>query len=282
VKNRTGSHILAPQTPTSSLGSQLTPHLPLLRRYARALTGSQHAGDAFVAATLETIIAAPGEFPAGPGDDVRRGLYLTFQRIWSSASDGGIDLPETIDDAEAVARARLAAVAPLSRQVLLLSALEGFATSDIALLIDRSEHDVDALLDEAVTEIDRQTRARVLIIEDEPLIAMDIESVVQDLGHHVTGVAVTRDEAVALAKADAPGLILADIQLADDSSGIDAVIDIVGTGALPVIYITAFPERLLTGERVEPTFLITKPFQHATVRAAISQALFFDRMTVPV
>ena len=45
---------------------------------------------------------------------------------------------------------------------------------------------------------------------------------------------------------------------------------------VPVIFITAFPERLLTGERPEPTFLITKPFQRSTVKAAIAQALFFD------
>ena len=132
-----------------------------------------------------------------------------------------------------------------------------------------------------LAEIEKQTRARVLIIEDEPIIAMDIESIVRDLGHDVTGVAVTRDEAVSLAMEDRPGLVLADIQLADDSSGIDAVKDILAKFNVPVIFITAFPERLLTGERPEPTFLITKPFQRSTVKAAISQALFFDQATVP-
>jgi CheY-like chemotaxis protein len=97
----------------------------------------------------------------------------------------------------------------------------------------------------------------------------------------VTGVAVTRDEAVAQAMARRPGLVLADIQLADDSSGIDAVKDILAQFEVPVIFITAFPERLLTGERPEPTFLITKPFQRSTVKAAIAQALFFDSTTVP-
>lgn len=72
-----------------------------------------------------------------------------------------------------------------------------------------------------------------------------------------------------------PGLVLADIQLADGSSGLDAVDDILGLGDVPVIFITAYPERLLTGNRPEPTYLVTKPFQEATVRAAISQALFF-------
>ncbi|HKR25150.1 MAG TPA: response regulator, partial [Allosphingosinicella sp.] len=108
-----------------------------------------------------------------------------------------------------------------------------------------------------------------------------IETIVRDLGHNVTGVAVTRDEAVTQAMAKRPGLVLADIQLADGSSGIDAVNDILTTEALPVIFITAFPERLLTGERPEPTFLITKPFQRSTVKAAIAQALFFDTATVP-
>ena len=83
------------------------------------------------------------------------------------------------------------------------------------------------------------------------------------------------------ALADRPGLVLADIQLADDSSGIDAVKDILAEFSVPVIFITAFPERLLTGERPEPTFLITKPFQRSTVKAAISQALFFDEATAP-
>ena len=141
--------------------------------------------------------------------------------------------------------------------------------------------EVENLVAEALAEIERQTRAEVLIIEDEPIIAMDIETIVRDLGHNVTGVAVTRDEAVSQAMARRPGLVLADIQLADDSSGIDAVKDILQEFQVPVIFITAFPERLLTGERPEPTFLITKPFQRSTVKAAIAQALFFDSATIP-
>ena len=148
-------------------------------------------------------------------------------------------------------------------------------------LLEETPESVDGLVADALAEIDSQTRARVLIIEDEPLIAMDLETIVRDQGHEVTGVAVTRDEAVALALDDRPGLVLADIQLADDISGIDAVKDILAQFNVPVIFITAFPERLLTGERPEPTFLITKPFQRSTVKAAISQALFFDQSTVP-
>ncbi|WP_322963192.1 response regulator [Sphingomonas fuzhouensis] len=263
-----------------SLGQQLAPHLPFLRRYGRALTGSQMHGDKYVRATLEAIVAAPDQFPRDV--DPRLGLYRMFQGIWSSANYDELDNDGVDTDGnEGVARARLARMTPLSRQALLLTAMEGFTPEDAAYLIDVEPSEVEALVSEALAEIEKQTRARVLIIEDEPIIAMDIETIVRDLGHEVTGVAVTRDEAVALAMEDRPGLVLADIQLADDSSGIDAVKDILAEFEVPVIFITAFPERLLTGERPEPTFLITKPFQRSTVKAAISQALFFDQSTVP-
>ena len=258
-----------------SLATEIAPHLPYLRRYARALTGSQGHGDAFVRAALQAIVDAPESFPRDV--DPRLGLYRTFHAIWSSANVEVKDEQEgTAGNFEKIAQSRLAAITPLSRQALLLTAMEGFTNEDTGYLIDASPKDVTSLVNEALAEIERQTATRVLIIEDEPIIAMDIEGIVRDLGHDVTGVAVTRDEAVAMATADRPGLVLADIQLADDSSGIDAVKDILGEFSVPVIFITAFPERLLTGERPEPTFLITKPFQRSTVKAAISQALFFN------
>jgi CheY-like chemotaxis protein len=253
-----------------SLGQELAPHLPFLRRYARALTGSQAHGDAFVRATLEAIVAKPDEFPRDV--DPRLGLYKTFHAIWSTANvEEGEDPGQGVTGAEGIAHARLSRITPLSRQALLLT----------GYLIGASAPEVDNLVAEALEEIERQTLADVLIIEDEPIIAMDIETIVRDLGHNVTGVAVTRDEAVAQARQNPPGLVLADIQLADDSSGIDAVKDILAEFSVPVIFITAFPERLLTGTRPEPTFLITKPFQRSTVKAAIAQALFFDAATVP-
>lgn len=266
----------------SSLGQQLAPHLPFLRRYARALTGSQHHGDAFVRATLEAIVAAPDEFPRDV--DPRLGLYHTFQAIWTSADVGGEEVGtagEDVEKREAIASARLAMIGKRSRQALLLTEVEGFTHEDTAYLLDAGTKEIDRLVEEARDEIEDQLKTQVLIIEDEPIIAMDLEGIVRDLGHEVTGIAVTRDEAVAQAREIEPGLVLADIQLADDSSGIDAVQDILAVLDVPVIFITAFPERLLTGERPEPAFLITKPFQHSTVKAAIAQALFFNNVTVP-
>jgi CheY-like chemotaxis protein len=254
-----------------TLSDRIAPHLPLLRRYARALTGSQSSGDAHVVALLEALIADRTLF--GDPADARVGLYAAFHRMWESAT---VDAPqEPLRGREAVAQERLGKLTPRCRQALLLTAVEGFAHDDAGAIMGVAAGDVDALLEEAAAELRRQTLARVLIIEDEPIIAMDIEAVVQDLGHTVVGIADTRDRAVAMAKAERPDIVLADIQLADGSSGIDAVRDILGEFATPVIFITAYPERLLTGVRPEPTYLITKPFQPRTVEAAMGQALFF-------
>ena len=255
------------------LSERIAPLLPYLRRHARALTGSQETGDAYVAATLESIIAAPDEFPSG---DARIGLYRTFHAVWLSSS-APVDTPERADPEEAIAGRRLARLTPLNRQALLLTVVEGFSHHDTAAVLDLDPTDVRDLVDEAVREIHQQTGTSVLIIEDEPLIAMDLDHIVSGLGHRVMAIAPTRDAAVKAARLQRPGLVLADIQLADGSSGIDAVRDILGSFEVPVIFITAYPERLLAGRRLEPTFLITKPFGPDQVKAAVSQALFFER-----
>lgn len=257
-----------------SLSQAIGPHLPLLRRYARALTGTQDSGDRYVAASLEAILEAPQEFPKNL--DPRVGLYQVFQKVWSAAQAPLEDPGRDLDEREAVAQRRLATLTPRSRQALLLTAMEGFTREEAAQILEVEHEEIVGLLASALSEIDRQTTTNVLIIEDEPIIAMDLEGIVEGLGHKVSAIADTHTSAVAAARDHSPGLVLADIQLADGSSGIDAVTDILNDFEVPVIFITAYPDRLLTGERPEPTFLITKPFQEATVKAAISQALFFE------
>lgn len=257
-----------------SLAREIAPHLPLLRRYARALTGAQDSGDAFVAASLEAIVARPEEFPREL--EPRAGLYKVFHRIWEGANvelNGG---SEEMSFGARKAQERLKALAPLSRQALLLTTLENFTPQETSEILGRSFDEVAALLDNAYDALDRQTKARILIIEDEAVIAMDLSDLVTAAGHNVCGVESTASGAVATAKRERPDLVLADIQLADGSSGIDAVKDILASFEVPVIFITAFPDRLLTGERPEPTFLITKPYSPDMVRAAVSQALFFE------
>jgi CheY-like chemotaxis protein len=240
-----------------------------MRRYARALTGEQAAGDAYVRAALEALAA--GERTLSPNLTPRVALYHVFHTIWDAT---GARL-ETVDLEPQDASRRLMRIAPRSRQAFLLTALEGFNTSEAGQILGASSTEIEVLIAEAQSEIDAELATQVLIIEDEPVIAADIEALVRELGHQVLDVAATRAEAVEAVARATPGLVLADIQLADGSSGIDAVKDILGRYDVPVIFITAFPERLLTGERPEPTFLITKPFQPETVKAAIGQALFF-------
>ena len=249
---------------------RLAPHLPYVRRYARALTGDQKAGDAYVRASLEALAAGEASLP--PQLTPRVALYRVFHTIWGGT--GAMLEPTGSQDGDDASR-RLLRIPPRSRQAFLLTALEGFNPSEAGQILDASPDEVERLIKTAQAEIDAELATKVLIIEDEPVIASDIEALVRELGHEVLEVAATRTEAVEAIGRAKPGLVLADIQLADGSSGIDAVKDILGRFDVPVIFITAFPERLLTGERPEPTFLITKPFQPETVKAAIGQALFF-------
>ena len=240
------------------------PHLPYLRRFARALTGNQKDGDTYVRTALTGL--ASGETEVDESLPPRIALYQMFLGIWGS-SGAKLESGAKMGD--------IPKLTPKNRQAFLLSSMEGFTNGEIAKILRVSEDEVGDLIRGANDDIEKSLATNVLIIEDEPIIAADIESLVEELGHKVDSIATTRDEAVQAAADRTPGLVLADVQLADGSSGIDAVHDILGESNVPVIFITAFPERLLTGERPEPTYLISKPFQPNNVKAAISQALFF-------
>jgi CheY-like chemotaxis protein len=260
-----------------SIAKTISPHIPYLRRFARALAGSQAGGDAYALATLEAIVADPKGLDLG--FDVRAGLYRIFLALW-----GSIRLNVQADDEQKTGLAEIAdrgleAITPRPRVAFLLSALEGFDRDRVAYALGCPPEEASELIDEAAREIAARIATDVLIIEDEPVIAMDIQAVVERLGHRVVGMARTRAQAVREAARAKPGLILADIQLADGSSGLDAVNDILDSFEVPVVFITAYPERLLTGQKPEPAFLLTKPFNDDTLKAVISQALFFDRKT---
>ena len=260
-----------------STSQAVAQHLPFLRRYARALTGSQHSGDAYVAAALEALIEDPSVLEGASGPRVA--LYKLFTKIWNS-----LDVNEGSDPnsgAKMPVEQRLGQITAQPRQAFLLVALEGFSEEDAASILGIEVTALRSLVEESGRELAAEIATDVLIIEDETFIAMDLEGLVEGLGHRVIGVARTHAAAVTLAKAKRPGLILADIQLADGSSGLDAVNELLKSFEVPVIFITAYPERFLTGERPEPAFLIAKPFQLAVVSAVASQALFFGRKARP-
>jgi CheY-like chemotaxis protein len=231
----------------SDLSKEIIRQIPFLRRYARALTGTQGEGDYHVKTCLEVATAGSGGVADRP-----RGLPV--QR-------------------------HLAQLPSVERQVLLLSTIEGYSADDIAYILGISNPEAHAHLERAKTDLMKQARTTVLVIEDEPIIAFDIAGIVTEMGHRVVGTAATKTEAVAAAREKQPALILADIQLDDGSSGVDAVTEILKAVDVPVIFVTAFPERLLTGEKTEPTFLVTKPFEPDVLKITIAQALYTRRET---
>ena len=247
------------------MSKQIVRHAPYLRRYARALTGSQAEGDALVQGAIEGLLG--GAIQLQHELPLRVGLYRALHQVWDG--DGCRASQDSVADA------RLQGLSPARRAALLLAGVEGFSPEEAGQVLQMEPDAFKTALGEAERDLDRQLTSKVLIIEDEPIIALDLTRLVRELGHEVVGTAATREEAVSLARANNPGLVLADVRLADGSNGIDAANDILDEMDVPVIFITAFPEHLLTGERAEPAFLITKPFREEAVKALVAQALFF-------
>ncbi len=257
-------------------GSQeISTQVPYLRRFARALAGSQHEGDACVLAMLESVRRDPLSFRAGP--DSRDALYRILLNCWAAQPQTAKNPPAGLTPDERGAREKLNAISWQPRVAFLLSALEGFEPADIAAIMNIPRVEAETLLERAEQEIAKQLHTDVLVIEDEPLIALDLKKLLEAAGHRVTAIARTHHEAVKAAEKTLPGLILADIQLADGSSGLEAVNQMLLSFEAPVIFVTAFPERFLTGKAPEPAFLITKPFGVESLKAVVSQALFFGR-----
>jgi DNA-directed RNA polymerase specialized sigma24 family protein len=254
-----------------SMTQALAPHLPYLRRYARALTGSQKGGDAYVRAALTAILSGKDAFDEQLPP--RLALYMLFHKIWSSAAHFE-DVPRETAEAP-TPEARLQSLSSPRRAALLLTAVEGFSLEEAGTILGETPETIEREIVDAQRSIESELQSKVLIIEDEPIIALDLENLVTELGHEVVGTAATRDQAVKLALTKKPGLVLADINLGEGGSGIDAVSEILASFDIPVIFITAYPEKLLTGERPEPTYLIAKPFLPETVQATVGQALFF-------
>ncbi|NKC33047.1 PhyR family response regulator anti-anti-sigma factor [Falsiroseomonas selenitidurans] len=231
--------------------------LPYGRRFARALTGSQAGGDALVGQALRGEIAVP----AGITDPALGGRLALYAAIC------GIATIQAEEDAAVSGLNRT------QRMLLLLTSLEELemeqAAAALGLPADQAARHVEA----ARSHLRAGAVARVLIIEDEPIIALDLQQLVEAAGHEVVGIAASEDEAVAIAGAERPSLVLADVNLGAGGDGTSAVARILQHHSAPVIFVTAYPERLLTGRDLEPAFIITKPFEPTTLAIATYQAV---------
>ena len=241
--------------------------LPGLRRFARVLTGNQEIGDACVSAAVENVI--DGKFPGVPA---RMALHRSV--IAEVDATNAIPLSDRVAPRDRVQKNR-STLTPVGRQAYLLVAMERFSLEEAALVLEMTPAEISLLLEDAEQDIASQMATDVLIIEDEPLIAVDLEELVQSMGHRVVRIARTEQEALAAITETRPGLVLSDIQLADGSSGLDAVRKFLPSYPVPVVFITAYPERYLTGAKPEPTYLVQKPYQREALKAVIHQALFF-------
>lgn len=259
-----------------SVAESLKAHLPSLRRYARALAGSEERGDACVETLLETLLEQPHALVQGM--ETRLALFRMLDSVVATSLRETKPQGSSVHAWEATAFRRLETLHPDVCRAFVLVFVEGFDVADAATVLDCDEGSVRALLSSAVDGIASQIANDILMIEDEPILAMELEQVVERLGHTVSGIARTHGEAMAIFSRSRAGLVIADIRLADGTSGIDAVGDMLARSgeAPPILFVTAYPERLLTGARPEPTFLITKPFMADKIKAIVSQILFFD------
>ena len=252
-----------------NVSEAITRTLPFLRRYARAVTGSQQRGDEWVRLCAEVAVQQPELI--SKSEDTKLGVFALFHRLQQPFGT----LEERGENAGVSGRLKesLTEMAPLQRQVLLLTVLEGFTVSDAAHVLGIDVDAAERSLQDARRELQRVASVRVLVIEDEAVIALDVADIVRNAGHEVVGIAATEKAAVELAKKHSPHLVLADIQLRGSDSGISAVREILQAMTVPVIFVTGYPERLLTGTQLEPAFVISKPFDPDLLRAAIAQAL---------
>ena len=239
---------------TSFRREDLIQALPYARRYARALTGSQPRGDALVGDAVRALADQPAD-----DLDARTTLYRAITRGFGRARPASPFIDGRLSQRQ--------------RQLLLLTALEELPVHAAAAIVDTPPEEAGAELADARNHLRDGAATDVLIIEDEPVIAMDIEELVAGCGHRVVGVASSEAEAVELAEKHRPGLILADINLGAGGDGMAAVNRIMRHHYAPVIFVTAYPERLLTGEALEPAFVITKPFEPLTLAIATYQAV---------
>ena len=260
---------MADEVATKKISEAITRTLPFLRRYARAVTGSQKRGDEWVRLCAEVALQQP-ELIAKT-EDTKLGVFTLFHRLQQPF--GNLDQPGSENSVSGRLKESLTDMAPLQRQVLLLTVLEGFTVADAARVLGIPAETAERSLEEARRELQRVAAVRVLVIEDEAVIALDVADIVRNAGHQVVGIAATEKTAIELAKQHSPHLVLADIQLRGGDSGIAAVNQIMRSMDIPVIFVTGYPERLLTGKQVEPAFVISKPFDPDLLRAAIAQAL---------
>lgn len=114
---------------------------------------------------------------------------------------------------------------------------------------------------------------KILIAEDEALIAEYFRLIVEQLGYEVCGIAGTAEDVVRMALQEAPELVLMDVRLSGEKDGVDAANEIYKTRVIPIVYVTASRERT-TSVRIRqdlPAEVLTKPVLARHLKAALDK-----------
>ncbi|WP_298361187.1 response regulator [uncultured Litoreibacter sp.] len=240
--------------------------MPYLRRYGRALTGCQTTGDTLAAKARRSARTMPLPLSARA---VRILMFTELHNAWSELRAHSLSQRE--------ARRRMGRLTRNSRETLLLRAIEEFSFAEIAKILNLDEAQAEQLFEVALAEAPYKSGTRVLIVEDDPMVAMDMSACLSDMGCQVVGVARTAAEAVELAGNSPPELIIASLLLADKSSGLEAARRITAQNPrTDAVFVTPYPERLLTGTTQEPVFIITTPYLQDQVRSAVTQSFLLS------
>ena len=123
------------------------------------------------------------------------------------------------------------------------------------------------------------SKTKIVIVEDESIVAKDIESSLNKLNYNIVGIASDAEKAVMLAKEKNPDIILMDIMLKGNKTGIDAAKKINKENNIPIVYLTAYADEatLKKAKETEPYGYILKPFKdtvlHATIETTIHRHL---------
>ncbi|MAW82727.1 MAG: hypothetical protein CMI63_21030 [Parvularcula sp.] len=256
---------------------KLTPFqkdLRFVRQFARAVTSDQFLGDEIAAAALQRFDYSAVE--GLPDRERQITVFRAFYDAWRSASaEGGAAFSN-----RSVLAARPFTAEP-PRQLVLLVDVIGLEIEKAAALIGVEPSEAKRLLSEERRRIAAtQVSGTALVIEDEPVIALEVAATLETIGLKVLATARTADDAIRLANKHRPDVVMADYDLGAGRTGLDAVREITSTLPVIAIFLTAYPDDVLSGDDYEPTFILTKPFDERALRAAIVHGLSLPRAGV--
>jgi len=207
-------------------------------------------------------------------DEFRRfQRFFDYWELESAAESGEASAPFT----DGRLRDVVTALPPLENQVLLLCDFVGFSVEEAAALLKIEPTAAADRLDQGRRLAEELPKMSVLILEDHGLIAQDLSDIASDLGLTVIGIAENAAAAEKLVERNWPDIVISDQMLSDGDTGLEVLAGLRAKGRFYAIYVTAYPEEVLTGLDDEPAVVVSKPFEPEAIRAAIGHTLSTDQ-----